>query len=434
MRQTLFTIPYTVTIPYTAYELPIFGAGLLIVLWGIVVAVSVYLAVRKQGWRAELWGMLPSLALVGAAILLLPRLFQDGLPIRGYGVMVLLGVLAGVGLAVHRARQVGLDPEILLSLVLWLLIPGVVGARMFHVVEYWHTDYHRETWIETFQRVLNVPQGGLVVYGALFGACIGFLVFTYRRHLRVLAMADLIAPSLAIGLALGRIGCFLNGCCYGGPTDLPWAVRFPAGSPPYESQLQRGDLLGFNLVADETGRPRIGRIRAGTAAEKRGLTKNEPLHAVNGVPVQSVVDAERWLGASLGRGDRVILTLANGHKVELPAVDSSRGSLPVHPTQLYSSITAALLCFFLWSYYPFRRHDGEVTALMLTLYPILRLLLEIIRTDERAVFHTGLSISQNVSLLLLLGIVGLWVYVLSRPPLSPVQAGEPPSSQPQVMA
>jgi len=412
MRQTLFTIPYSIQ------GVPIFGAGLLLLLWGIVVVVSIGHSVRKYGWTADLWGMFPSLAVMGAALFLLPRVFPGGLPIRGYGVMVLLGVLAGVGLAVHRARQVGLDPEIIMSLVLWLLIPGVVGARTFHVIEYWQTDYRHERWTETIKAVLNVPQGGLVVYGSLFGAAVGFLAFTGRRRLRVLAMADLIAPSLAIGLALGRIGCFLNGCCYGGPSDLPWAVRFPAGSPPYESQLQRGTLLGFGIEADTSGRPRIGRVRPGSPAERSGLGENEPLVSVNGHPVRRVLDAEGWLRAGLERGGRVTLDMADGKQVELPAVDASRGSLPVHPTQLYSSVTAALLCFFLWSYYPFRRHDGEVAALILTLYPLLRMLLEAIRTDEQAIFHTGLSISQNVSLLLLVGIVGLWIYVLSRPRLS----------------
>ena len=90
-------------------------------------------------------------------------------------------------------------------------------------------------------------------------------------------------------------------------------------------------------------------------------------------------------------------------------------SLPVHPAQLYSAITAALIGWLLWSYYPFRRRDGQVVALMLMLYPISRFLEEIIRTDEPAVFGTGLSISQNISLAVFVAGIGLWFYLSKQP-------------------
>jgi phosphatidylglycerol:prolipoprotein diacylglycerol transferase len=87
----------------------------------------------------------------------------------------------------------------------------------------------------------------------------------------------------------------------------------------------------------------------------------------------------------------------------------------VHPTQLYSSVNAALLAWLLWSFYPFRRRDGEVVALMLLLYPIARFLLEVIRVDESAVFGTGLSISQNISLVVLVAGIALWVSLCRQP-------------------
>ena len=91
-------------------------------------------------------------------------------------------------------------------------------------------------------------------------------------------------------------------------------------------------------------------------------------------------------------------------------------SLPVHTTQIYSAVHAALLAWLLWSFYPFRRRDGEVTALMLTIYPISRFLLEIIRIDESAVFGTGLSISQNISIVLFVLALALWVYLRRQEP------------------
>ena len=92
-------------------------------------------------------------------------------------------------------------------------------------------------------------------------------------------------------------------------------------------------------------------------------------------------------------------------------------SLPVHPTQLYSAIDAALIALVLLAWSPFRRHDGELVALMLTIYPIMRFMEESIRTDESPVFGTGMSISQNVSILILAAAVALWIFVLRGPKL-----------------
>ena len=97
------------------------------------------------------------------------------------------------------------------------------------------------------------------------------------------------------------------------------------------------------------------------------------------------------------------------------------GSRPVHPTQLYSFIDSLLLCLFLLAYYPFRTRDGEVTALTMTLHPISRFLIEIIRVDEQPVFGTPWSISQNISLLILAGAVCLWIYVCVSRAASPGQ-------------
>ena len=102
---------------------------------------------------------------------------------------------------------------------------------------------------------------------------------------------------------------------------------------------------------------------------------------------------------------------------------------PLQPTQIFSSINALLLCGVLLAYYPFRKREGEVTALLLTLYPSTRFLLELIRSDEAGQFGTGLTISQLVSLVTLLLVAGLWVYVLRQPagtvwPARPESAAE----------
>jgi phosphatidylglycerol:prolipoprotein diacylglycerol transferase len=103
--------------------------------------------------------------------------------------------------------------------------------------------------------------------------------------------------------------------------------------------------------------------------------------------------------------------LRSGKMIDIPPVALPPRSRPVHPTQLYSAVDAGLLGWLLWSYFPFRRRDGECIALLLTIHPITRFLLEIIRTDEPAVFGTGLSISQNISVGLLACGAALWWYL-----------------------
>jgi phosphatidylglycerol---prolipoprotein diacylglyceryl transferase len=91
--------------------------------------------------------------------------------------------------------------------------------------------------------------------------------------------------------------------------------------------------------------------------------------------------------------------------------------LPVHPAQLYSSIDAFLITLLLVAWTPFRRHDGEVAALMITIYPIVRIFEEAIRTDEPKRFITNITISQNISILILAVAVAVWIYVLRQPRL-----------------
>ena len=129
----------------------------------------------------------------------------------------------------------------------------------------------------------------------------------------------------------------------------------------------------------------------------------------------SAGEVARQLQEASIHGDPIRLRTDRGRLVQWPTEPLPARSRPVHPTQIYGSINALLICLFLLAYGPFRRRDGEVFALMLTIYPITRFLLEIIRTDEGAVLGTGLTISQNVSLLIILAIVGLWIFVLKQP-------------------
>src|SRR5690606_35601826 len=121
-----------------------------------------------------------------------------GLPIRGYGVMMLMGVLAGVGLAAQRARRMGVNPEAIYSLAFYMFVGGIVGARGFYVVQKWD-EFGSESLDATIGNIVKFTEGGLVVYGSLIGGLLAAMLFCSRKRLPMLAIADLIAPSLVVG-------------------------------------------------------------------------------------------------------------------------------------------------------------------------------------------------------------------------------------------
>ena len=417
-------------IPYAWHGIPIFGVGVLLAIWAIASAATIFGLMRRHGSAAEIFGSLPVLLLLGAAILLLPRVFPDGLPVRGYGLMLLLGIVAGVAMAMYRAQQGGLDPEVILSLSIWLVVSGVIGARMFYVAEYWDESFANMSFGETLKEIANIPAGGLVIFGGLIGAAVGFTIFMLKHRLPLLAMADLIAPSMAAGLAFGRIGCLLNGCCYGGQSDLPWHVTFPQYSsrfeldkplneqqfsPPYTEQAQRGELHGFRINSKGNEPAVVERVDPGSPAAEAGLRVGASIQAIDSLPLDSLHQAKLQLLALTKSQRSLRLSLRDGRTIVIPALSLPPRSRPVHPTQLYSAIDAAILGCLLWTFFPLRRRDGEAIALLLTIHPITRFLLEIIRTDEPKKFGPGLTISQTVSLGLFACGVALWLY-LSRQP------------------
>jgi phosphatidylglycerol:prolipoprotein diacylglycerol transferase len=424
MCSELFRIPIAIN------GVPIFGVGVLLAIWCMLSAITLVGLVRRQGWSGDVLSSLPVMLLAGAVIVFLPRVFPEGFPVRGYGVMLLAGIVTGVGLAMYRARQAGLHPEMIISLAVWLVVSGVIGARLFHVIEYWDEHFAGKNPRDTLLEIINVPEGGLVIYGGFIGAAVGFAVFVRKHRLPLLAMADLVAPSLAIGLALGRIGCLLNGCCYGGQSDWPWAVTFPQYSspreaakplderrysPPYADQAMRGELHGFRIDSGHDQQVVVGQVEEGSLAADAGLQVGDTIVAVNDQPIESLTEAKRRIFGSFEAQQPIALKLASGKVMRVPPAPISARTRPVHPTQIYSAVDAGLLFWLLWSYYPFRRRDGEVLALLLTIHPVTRFLLEIIRTDEPAVFGTGMSISQNISVMLFAAGIVLWWWLSTRP-------------------
>jgi phosphatidylglycerol:prolipoprotein diacylglycerol transferase len=157
-----------------------------------------------------------------------PIAFNLGpLPIHWYGVMVALGFLLGLWTASRRGLSAGFAPEQTLDLGPWLIVGTILGARSLYVISYWREQFADGPWTEIFM----VWKGGLVFYGGLVGATAAGILYIRIKKLPLWKMADVLAPSIALGYVFGRIGCLLNGCCYGRPCSLPWAVHYPEGNP-----------------------------------------------------------------------------------------------------------------------------------------------------------------------------------------------------------
>ena len=164
-------------------------------------------------------------------------------PVYGYGFMLMIGFLSGSYLAFRRARIVRADPKVVLYCAALAILGGVVGAKVFYIIHYWdEQSLANLTLLEMF----DPRRGGLEFLGGVaggMGLVIGYLLI---RRASIRLYLDLIIPSLMLGLALTRVGCFLNGCCFGGTCDgtvaQRWAVQFPFGSPAYLQHVRQGHI------------------------------------------------------------------------------------------------------------------------------------------------------------------------------------------------
>lgn len=251
------------------------------------------------------------------------------IPIYSYGTLLGLGILLALLFASRRARAVGISPAIIYDIGLYAVLAGIVGARLAFLLE------DREE-AHSLLDLVAVWRGGLTFQGGLFLSIAAVLLYLGVHRLPAGKILDIFAPSLALGIAFGRIGCFLNGCCWGRicSADFPLAVRFPVDSLVHAYHLSHWDTLQAEI-----------------------------------------------------------------QRFQLSPALLATGSFPVHPAQLYSSLAMVVIfCLLLLADRLPSFFDGSRLILFLVLYSIARFFLEYWRDDTPRYFRSetfsGLSLGQ----------------------------------------
>ncbi|KPJ68453.1 hypothetical protein AMJ44_06465 [candidate division WOR-1 bacterium DG_54_3] len=154
-----------------------------------------------------------------------PILFKIGpLSIHAYGFMIALAFLAGILLALYYAKKEGIRGEVILDLAIYIIIAGIVGARLLYVAAQW--DLYKDDLLE----IIMVQKGGLIFLGGFILAMLVTVWYAKAKGIPLLKLLDVLGPGTTLGYAIARVGCFLNGCCFGLPTKVPWGVVFPPGA------------------------------------------------------------------------------------------------------------------------------------------------------------------------------------------------------------
>jgi phosphatidylglycerol:prolipoprotein diacylglycerol transferase len=171
--------------------------------------------------------------------------------IHSYGLLLAIAFLVAIQVFLTRGRKRGLPEDKVSTLSLWLLILAILGGRILFVMTHWD-EYKTDPLA-----IVRLWEGGLMLYGGYVLAILGGILYVRRAGLPVWRVGDAAAPAMALGIGIGRLGCFFNGCCYGLPTKLPWGIKFPPES--YSSSVFPGEHLhpsqlymsaaGFGLFA-----------------------------------------------------------------------------------------------------------------------------------------------------------------------------------------
>ena len=302
-------------IPLKADWLP---AGL--PLWLVLLAVFLLVAAALYWGGARLaprWSIDPKsvqgaaawVAVAGLIVAGLAYFFADtGLPIYGFGMMLFLAFVVCNYVAGRWADSEGVAKEVVQDLAIWLIVGGLIGARLTSVLTAPDPN-PPQTVGEFLYRFIRIWDGGIVLYGAVIGGLVTyvaayFLVFR-KKGISTLKLADILAPTLAVGLAIGRIGCFLNGCCYGQVACADCAavgVSFPMSAPSRYELVENGyqTPAGFTLKSRPApeGGAVVDRVQPGSAAAAKGLKSGDVIEQADGKRIDGPGDLDQYMGRS----------------------------------------------------------------------------------------------------------------------------------------
>jgi phosphatidylglycerol:prolipoprotein diacylglycerol transferase len=240
-----------------------------------------------------------------------PDLFSLGpLTIHTYGLFMAAGFFFGMIVTLKIAKLEGITPQQIMDMGLIIILSAIVGSRLMHILLN-ITYYSQEP-----EAIFKIWQGGLVFSGGIIGVIIAMFWYAKRRKLSLLKIGDLWAPAASVGQAIGRIGCFMSGCCYGKPTDLKWGVVF----------THPNSLAPLNI--------------------------------------------------------------------------------PLHPTQIYSSMSGFIIFFILLKIRSKKTFEGQVFLWFLILHSTARLVIERFRGDYRGIIlNTDMSVTQLITIFILIASV-----------------------------
>lgn len=164
------------------------------------------------------------------------ELFQLGpLHIRAFGLLLALGFLATCYAATYLSRNTHRNWDFLSALFMYMMIAGVIGARIAYILEHWRVEFS-----DNLGAIFRIDQGGLMFYGGVAGAAIALLIFARLKKEHFMELSDLLLTVLPLGHAFGRMGCFMHGCCHGRITSSVFGVTFPEQSPAWLLHVQNG--------------------------------------------------------------------------------------------------------------------------------------------------------------------------------------------------